>query len=36
MNVMGLPLDQFWWFPLVITGVVMVVLAIILKKKDLF
>ena len=36
MNVLGLPLDQFWWFPLVITGVVMVVLAIVLKKKNLF
>ena len=36
MNVLGLPLDQFWWFPLVITVVVMVVLAIVLKKKNLF
>ena len=36
MNVLGLPRDQFLWFPLVITVVVMVVLAIVLKKKNLF
>lgn len=36
MNVMGLPLDQFWWFPLVVAGVSIAVVAVILKKKDLF
>ncbi len=36
MNVAGLPLDQFWWVPLVIAGVVVVITAVILKKKDLF
>ena len=36
MNVAGLPLDQFWWFPLALSGVVILVVAIILKKRDLF
>ena len=36
MNVMGLPLDQFWWFPLVLAGIATAVVAVILKKKDLF
>ena len=36
MNVAGLPLDHFWWFPLVIAGVLIGIVAIILKKKDLF
>lgn len=36
MNVSGLPLEQFWWFPLVIAGVAIAVTAVILKKKDLF
>lgn len=36
MNVAGLPLDQFWWFPLVIAGAAIAVTALILKKKDLF
>ena len=36
MNVMGLPLDHFWWFPLLVTGVVVAIAALILKKKDLF
>ncbi|WP_207303218.1 magnesium transporter CorA family protein [Intestinimonas massiliensis (ex Afouda et al. 2020)] len=32
----GLPLDHFWWIPLVIAGVVIVITGILLKKKDLF
>lgn len=36
MNVMGLPLDQLWWFPIVVAGVAMLIVAIVLKKKDLF
>ena len=36
MNVMGLPLDQFWWFPLIVAAVIIGVVAIILKRKDLF
>ena len=36
MNVAGLPLDQFWWFPMVVAGIIIAVVAVILKKKDLF
>lgn len=36
MNVAGLPLDQFWWFPLVVAVVAIVVVGIVLKIKDLF
>ncbi len=36
MNVAGLPLEQFFWFPLVIALVLIGIVAIILKKKDLF
>ncbi len=36
MNVANLPLDHFWWFPLVLSLGVIVVTGIILKKKDLF
>ena len=36
MNVANLPLDHFWWFPLVIAGVAIVVVGIVLKMKDLF
>lgn len=36
MNVANLPLNQFWWFPLVLSLGVIVVTGIILKKKDLF
>ena len=36
MNVRGLPLDQFFWFPLVVSAVIILVVGIILKKKDLF
>ena len=32
----GLPLDHFWWIPLAIAAVVIVVAAILLKRKDLF
>ena len=32
----GLPLEQFWWVPLLIAGVAMGVVAVILKRKDLF
>ena len=36
INGSGLPLDQFWWVPLIITGVIIGIIAVILKKKDLF
>ena len=36
MNVANLPLDQFWWFPLVLSLGVIVVTGVILKRKDLF
>ena len=36
MNVAGLPLDQFFWFPLVIAVVLIAIVAVVLKKKDLF
>ena len=36
MNVKGLPLDQFFWFPIVISLVLIAIIAVILKKKDLF
>ncbi len=36
MNVMGLPMDQFWWFPLTISIGLIIVIAVLLKKKDLF
>ena len=36
MNVANLPLDHFWWFPLVISLGLIAVIAIILRKKDLF
>ena len=36
MNVKGLPLDQFFWFPLVIAVVLIAIVAVILKRKDLF
>ena len=32
----GLPLDQFWWVPLLIAGVLIAVIAVILKRRDLF
>ena len=36
MNVAGLPLDQFWWFPLVVAGAAIGLVAVILKRRDLF
>ena len=36
MNVNGLPLDQFFWFPIVVTAILCGVSAVILKWKDLF
>ena len=36
MNVKGLPLDQFFWFPLVIAVVLIAIVAVILNRKDLF
>ena len=36
MNVAGLPFDQFFWAPIAIAAVAIAVVAIILKKKDLF
>lgn len=36
MNVAGLPLEQFWWFPLVIAGGIIGIVAVVLKKTDLF
>lgn len=36
MNVAGLPLDQFFWVPIVIAVLAIVVVGIVLKRKDLF
>ena len=36
VNVAGLPMRDFWWFPIVVAAVAMIIVAIILKKKDLF
>ena len=36
MNVANLPLDHFWWFPLVVAAGIIGVVAIVLKKMDLF
>ena len=36
MNVAGLPFSQFFWVPILISVVIIVALAIVLKKKDLF
>ncbi len=36
MNVSGLPLNQFWWMPLIIAGAAIAVVAVVLKKRDLF
>lgn len=35
MNVQGLPLAQFFWFPIALAGVLMAVVAFILHKKDM-
>lgn len=36
MNVAGLPLDQFWWFPLVITTVLVGIVGLVLRNRKLF
>lgn len=36
MNVAGLPFDQFFWAPIVIAVIAIIVVAVVLKKKDLF
>ena len=36
MNVKGLPFDQFFWPPILISVVAIVIVGIVLKKKDLF
>ncbi len=37
MNIIGgLPFDQLWWFPIAISAVLMVIMYIILKRKDMF
>lgn len=36
MNVTGLPLDEYWWFPLTIALAVVAAITVILKGKDLF
>ena len=37
MNIIGgLPLDKLWWFPFVLSVVLMLIMYIILKKKDMF
>lgn len=32
----GLPFDDFWWFPIVLSAVLMFIMYLILKKKDMF
>ena len=36
MNVKGLPFDQFFWPPILISVIAIVIVGIVLKKKDLF
>ena len=37
MNIIGgLPFDKLWWFPILISGILMAVMYFILKKKDMF
>ena len=36
MNVLGLPFDQLWWFPLGLSAGILVIIGVILKKKNLF
>lgn len=37
MNIIGgLPFDQWWWFPIVLSALLMVIMYIILKRKDMF
>ncbi len=35
MNVEGLPLSQFFWFPILLSGIIMAVVAFILHKRDM-
>ena len=32
----GIPLDHFWWFPIILSAVAVVLVSFILKKKDMF
>ncbi len=37
MNIVGgIPFDKWWWFPIALSGVLMVIMYIILKRKDMF
>ena len=36
MNVANLPMDHFWWVPLLISVAIIVILAVVLKKRNLF
>lgn len=37
MNIIGgIPFDKWWWFPIALSGVLMVLMYIILKRKDMF
>ncbi|MBR2175717.1 MAG: magnesium transporter CorA family protein [Clostridia bacterium] len=37
MNIIGgLPFDGYWWFPVALSGVLMIIMYIILRKKDMF
>lgn len=37
MNIIGgIPFDRFWWFPIALSGLLMLIMYIILKKKDMF
>ena len=37
MNIVtGLPIDEYWWFPILLSGVLMLILYIILRKKGMF
>ena len=37
MNIIGgLPFDGFWWFPIVLSAALMLIMYLILKRKDMF
>ena len=37
MNILnGLPFDKTWWFPIILSGVLMLIMYIILRKKGMF
>ena len=37
MNIIGgIPFDRFWWFPIALSGLLMLIMYMILKKKDMF